>query len=309
MHMVRMIMDLVGNHSFTLTTGNNNGAGYDASRMAAHRDPFWHPFSSTSTPPSCQPPSLAKIHTVDDLIIMHADGKQWNGGLLLSKDMATTGKCIQTWQFKAQHCKTLSAVFHLNNKEAKRELKVNRNNETLPFCSEFKYLGVTLVRTLTYLRYLESLRKKLTLSVAFLRRLASFPPGCWGNNVANNHLSPGPFNSKVMRLCPVPQCSHLPRWSCHQRRLANCDWMPAPYTSRQSSYAREHWICWVSSQRSHTVSSTTCHGAWKFAPLSAHLSIEWKCTASQIETPICSRRTTIHQLISRQQKKCGSLGG
>jgi len=42
------------------------------------------------------------------------------------------------------------AVFNLNNKEAKRELKVNYNNETLPFCSEPKYLGVTLDRSLTH---------------------------------------------------------------------------------------------------------------------------------------------------------------
>jgi len=31
------------------------------------------------------------------------------------------------------------AVFLLNNKEAKRELKVNYNNKALPFCSESKY--------------------------------------------------------------------------------------------------------------------------------------------------------------------------
>jgi len=46
-------------------------------------------------------------------------------------------------------------VFHLNNKEAKRELKVKRNNKTLPFCSKSKYLGVTLDRSLTYRRHLE----------------------------------------------------------------------------------------------------------------------------------------------------------
>ena len=68
--------------------------------------------------------------------------------------------------------KTVSAVFHLNNKEAKHELKVNFNNETLPFCSEPKYLGVTLDRSLTYRRHLESLRKKLTSRIALLRRLA-----------------------------------------------------------------------------------------------------------------------------------------
>jgi len=31
---------------------------------------------------------------------------------------------------------TVSAAFHPNNKEVKRKLKVNFNNETLPFCSE-----------------------------------------------------------------------------------------------------------------------------------------------------------------------------
>jgi len=30
-----------------------------------------------------------------------------------------------------------------------------------------------------------------------------------------------------------------------------------------------------------------CYGSWTPAPFSAHLSIEWECTASQIETPIC----------------------
>jgi len=30
-----------------------------------------------------------------------------------------------------------------------------------------------------------------------------------------------------------------------------------------------------------------CHGAWT-SPLSAHLSIKWECTASQIKTAICN---------------------
>jgi len=39
---------------------------------------------------------------------------------------------------KAQHYKkAMSAAFHLNNKEAKRELKVNLK-KSLPFCSEPK---------------------------------------------------------------------------------------------------------------------------------------------------------------------------
>ena len=50
--------------------------------------------------------------------------------------------------------------------------EVNFNNETLPFCSEPKYLGVTLDRSLTYPRHLELLRKKLTSRVPLLRRFA-----------------------------------------------------------------------------------------------------------------------------------------
>ena len=54
--------------------------------------------------------------------------------------------------------------------------------------------------------------------------------GCWGNNVANSHLSPDPFNSRILRSCLVPHCSHLPHWPHHQRRLENCDWMLASFT-------------------------------------------------------------------------------
>ena len=43
--------------------------------------------------------------------------------------------------------------------------------------------------------------------------------------------------------------------------------------------------CWASSQWSRTASSMPCHGDWTFAPLSAHLSIKWECTASQSRYP------------------------
>ena len=69
----------------------------------------------------------------------------------LSKDMETLGEYLQTWKVKLSTTKTVPAAFHLNNKEAKRELKVNFNNETLPFCSEPKYLGVTLDMSLLQL--------------------------------------------------------------------------------------------------------------------------------------------------------------
>jgi len=71
---------------------------------------------------------------------MHADGDWQAVEGALSKDMATVGEYLQTWKLKVSTTKTVSAAFHLNNKEAKRELNVNFNNETLPFCSKPKYL-------------------------------------------------------------------------------------------------------------------------------------------------------------------------
>ena len=62
--------------------------------------------------------------------------------------------------------------------------------------------------------------------------------------------------------------------------------MPSSYTSGQPSRPCRHLTCWASLQRSYTFSSTPCHGDWTSAPFNAHLSIEWECTGSQIETPI-----------------------
>ena len=85
--------------------------------------------------------------------------------------------------------------------------------------------------------------------------------------------------------------------------------MPASYTSGQPSNPRRHPTCWASSQWGHTISRTPCHGAWTSDQLSAHPSNECCCTAPQIETPLCTRRTATHQLLWQQQHTCGAVGG
>jgi len=52
--------------------------------------------------------------------------KQWQG-CSLSEDMATVNEYLQTRKLQLSIAKTVSVVFHLNNKEAKR---VNQSNET-----------------------------------------------------------------------------------------------------------------------------------------------------------------------------------
>jgi len=99
----------------------------------------------------------------------------------LTKDMATLREYLRTWKLNLiTPQKWCPAAFHLNNKEAKRELKVKYHDETLPFCSEPKYLGVTLDRSVTYRPHLESILKKLTSRVTLLRWLAG---SGWGAGV------------------------------------------------------------------------------------------------------------------------------
>jgi len=104
---------------------------------------------------------------------MHADG-DWQAveGVLI-KDMATMGIYLDTWKLELSTTKVAQAIFHLSNKEAKRELKVSFNYETPSFSSEPKYLDETLDRSSTYCRHLKLLRKKLVSRVAFLRRIAT----------------------------------------------------------------------------------------------------------------------------------------
>ena len=85
--------------------------------------------------------------------------------------MSTLSAYLQTWRLKLSNTKTVTAAFHLNNREAKRELKVYNNGRLLPFCPTPAYLGVKLDRSLTFCHHLVALRKKLSSRVTLLRRL------------------------------------------------------------------------------------------------------------------------------------------
>ena len=78
---------------------------------------------------------------------------------------------FQTWRLKLSHTKTVTAAFHLNNREAKRELKVYNNGRLLPFCPTPTCFGVKLDRSLTFRHHLMALRKQLSSRLTLLRRL------------------------------------------------------------------------------------------------------------------------------------------
>jgi len=123
---------------------------------------------------------------------------------MLTKNMATVDEYLQIWKVKLSTTKTVSSL-PSQQQEAKRELKV-KNNETLPFCSEPKFLGLTLDRSLTYRRHLESLRKKLTPRVALLRRLTG---SGWGAAVTTLRIGTLALVHSTAEYCSPAWC-HSP---------------------------------------------------------------------------------------------------
>ena len=68
----------------------------------------------------------------------------------LSEDMTTLSVYLQTWRLKLSNKKAVTVAFHLNNKEAKRELNVYNNGKLLPSFPVPTYLGVKLDRSFTF---------------------------------------------------------------------------------------------------------------------------------------------------------------
>ena len=113
----------------------------------------------------------SKFAYAEDLALLHSSGNWKDLEGTLSQDMSTLSAYLQTWRLKLSHTKTVTAVFHLNNREAKRELKVYNNGRLLPLCPTPTYLGVKLDRSLTFRHHLVALRKKLSSRVTLLKRL------------------------------------------------------------------------------------------------------------------------------------------
>ena len=112
-----------------------------------------------------------KFAYADDLALLHSyrNWKDLEG--TLSQDMSTFSLYLQTWKLELSHTETVTAAIHLNNREAKRKLKVYNNGRHLPFCPTPTYLGVKLDRSLMFCHHLVTLRKKLSSRVTLLRLL------------------------------------------------------------------------------------------------------------------------------------------
>ena len=153
--MVRMIMKLVRNQSFTFTSDDSKQSRLRRLKNGVPQGSAWaHLLFNIYT---YDLPSMIsrKFAYADDLALLHSSGNWKDLEGTLSQGMFTLSEYLQTWWLKLGHTKTVTEAFHLNNREAKRELKFYNNDRLLPFCPNPTYLGVKLDRSLTFCHYLQ----------------------------------------------------------------------------------------------------------------------------------------------------------
>ena len=89
--------------------------------------------------------TFQKYAYADDLALLYASGDWKAVEDTIIQDMTTLSACLQTWRLKLSNTKTVTAAFHFNNREAKRELNVYNNGNLLLPCPDPTYLGGKLI--------------------------------------------------------------------------------------------------------------------------------------------------------------------
>ena len=145
-HMVKMIMELVRNQSFTLTTSDSKQSRLRCLKNSIPQGSVLAPLLFSVYTYDLPSMIFRKFAYADDLALLHSSGNWKDLKGTLSQDMSTLSEYLQTWRLKLSETKMVTTAFHLNNREAKRELKVYNNGRLLPFCPTPTYLGVKLDR-------------------------------------------------------------------------------------------------------------------------------------------------------------------
>ena len=109
-----MIMELVRNRSFTLTTGDSKQSRLRCLKNSVPQVSVLAPLLFNIYTYDLPSMISRKFAYADDLALLHSS-KNWKDlEGTLSQDMSTLSAYLQTWRLKLSHTKTVTAAFHLN---------------------------------------------------------------------------------------------------------------------------------------------------------------------------------------------------
>ena len=89
----------------------------------------------------------------------------------LESDLNLLCSYLDLWHLKLSEIKTVCTIYHLANRLAKLELKIQLHGKRLRFDPVPAYLGVSLDRSLTYGQHLKNIAEKISKRVNIIRKL------------------------------------------------------------------------------------------------------------------------------------------
>ena len=114
-HMVRMIMELVRNRSFTLNIGDSKQSRLRRLKNGVSKGLVLAPLLFNICTFDLPSMISRKFAYADDLALLHSSGNWKDLERTLSQDMSTLSAYLLTWRLKLSHTKTVTAAFYLNN--------------------------------------------------------------------------------------------------------------------------------------------------------------------------------------------------
>ena len=106
-HMVQMIMELVRNKSFTLTTGDSKPSRLRRLKNGLPQESVLAPFLFNISIYDLPSITSKKYDYADDLAILYSSGDWKVLERTLNEDMTTLYAYLHTWRLKLSHAKTV----------------------------------------------------------------------------------------------------------------------------------------------------------------------------------------------------------
>lgn len=148
-----------------------------------------------------------KFIYADDMVLAFQCKSFQEAETILQEDVETMFRYFKLWRLKPNSSKTETSVFHLNNKEADKQIRIIIDETELKFNKNPKYLGVFLDRTLNFKYHLEKLSAKLRSRGNLIQKLAG---STWGADAKTLRISSLSLVYSTAEYC----CSVWSR-SCH----------------------------------------------------------------------------------------------